>query len=133
MINNEKFWSKVDIGPTDQCWPWQGSKSKYGYGVYCLNKKIMQSHRWAYLFTYGDIPEGKYILHKCDNPACCNPHHLYAGTQRENVCDMYNRNRAYYQNKARYRTIPIDPRLASWPYKPNDEMVDLMDIASILN
>jgi len=86
----DKFWSHVDIKLKNECWNWKKSLDINGYGKFGAYKK---AHRVAYKLTYGKIPKGKIVMHKCDNPACCNPHHLRLGTQQDNVTDMINKNR----------------------------------------
>lgn len=91
--NNEaSFWSLVDRRGEDDCWPWKGSKTKLKYGQFCLNGKVRYTHRLALLFSGVDI-EGFVIRHSCDNPPCCNPKHLTAGTQLENIQDISDRKR----------------------------------------
>jgi hypothetical protein len=72
------------------CWLWTRAKNAKGYGIFSGGLV----HRAAYSQFVGPIPEGKYVLHKCDVRCCCNPEHLYAGTQKENVRDMHSRGRA---------------------------------------
>ena len=89
----ERFWSKVDIKGESECWNWIGSTAK-GYGYIKVAKgKNARSNRVAYELTFGDIPDGAVVRHKCDNPSCCNPAHLQAGTQKDNVTDMILRGR----------------------------------------
>ncbi|MBN1837885.1 MAG: HNH endonuclease [Spirochaetales bacterium] len=88
----ERFWSKVEIGAPDECWPWTGAKTK-GYGSLRVGDHAVYAHRLAYELTYGPIPEGRgfhgtVAMHTCDNPACCNPGHIVIGTQEENLRDM---------------------------------------------
>lgn len=81
------------------CWQWQGSVEKsWGHGkiwVSCgpRNKRKISLHRFAYQIFIGRIPEGKFILHSCDNSGCCNPEHLRPGTQSENIREMYAKGR----------------------------------------
>jgi hypothetical protein len=92
MANLEdRFWKKVDIKGPDDCWEWNASKSSNGYGCFKYNTKTLHSHRVSYEIANSSIPEGKMILHKCDNKGCCNPNHLYAGTHSDNIIDSMTR------------------------------------------
>jgi hypothetical protein len=71
------------------CWLWTRAKNAKGYGIFYGGLV----HRAAYSRFVGPIPDGQYVLHKCDNRACCNPAHLYTGTQKDNMRDMYERGR----------------------------------------
>lgn len=89
-IEVAQFWGRVKTGPISDCWPWLGPNNGKGYGRY--TRKVM-AHRVAYQIVCGPIPEGKIILHACDNPPCCNPLHLRAGTTVENSQDAIDRDR----------------------------------------
>lgn len=88
-----RFWSKVE--KTDGCWEWKASLFKTtGYGQFALTStKPETSHRMAYKLTCGDIQDGLFVLHKCDNRKCCNPAHLFLGTQKNNIDDMCQKGR----------------------------------------
>lgn len=89
-----RFYSHVDIKGEDDCWSWLGcfhNGDKLGYGTFKYKGKVIYSHRAAYEIANGHIPEGLLILHKCDHKWCCNPKHLYAGTNGDNVCDAVQR------------------------------------------
>lgn len=91
----ESFWCRVQIlRPTD-CWEWQGTRGRRGYGQMSWEGRNHYTHRLAFCFTSGRlIPAGSVVRHSCDNPPCCNPAHLLLGTQKENNRDMWQRGRA---------------------------------------
>lgn len=94
----ERFWRKVSIESLDGCWNWMAHKNHDGYGVSKLkiNGKwsVIFAHRVSYYLYYGVFIEGdNRCLHKCDNPSCVNPNHLFIGTQGDNVRDMHSKNR----------------------------------------
>lgn len=95
------FWSKVAITANDDlCWEWKaGKRSKYGsFGS-------GSSHRIAWELANGKIPDGLWVLHKCDNPLCCNPKHLFLGTAKNNSDDMVNKDRQAIGEKNGFRKL----------------------------
>ena len=90
----ERFWSKVDIGESDDCWNWMASVQNSGYGHFRMNGKLELTHRVSWMLTNGEIPEDLQVLHICiTNRRCVNPRHLYIGTQQDNINDMMNQRR----------------------------------------
>ena len=97
-----RFWRKVDIKGVDECWLWLASFGFRDYGKFKLNGTYVAAHRIAYELTFGPIEKGKIICHKCDNPSCCNPYHLFQGTQSDNNADKYRKGRGanqYYRQE----------------------------------
>ncbi len=88
----KRFWSKVS-GVGDDCWIWMGRVGNKGYGQFAFRQRPVNAHRMAYVLTIGEIPEGLWILHRCDTPLCVNPTHLRTGTRSDNVADMVKRKR----------------------------------------
>ncbi len=88
------FWAKVDCSDLDGCWIWTGARQSNGYGHLRSGGIWYLAHRFAYILEHGAIPEGCKVLHSCDMPLCCKPGHLSAGSQQENVDQMWERQRA---------------------------------------
>lgn len=87
----ERFWNKVR--KTDDCWFWTGSKSDRGYGKIYWNGKTVRANRVSWELHFGPIPEDQDVLHKCDNPACVRPDHLFLGTHLQNMQDRDRKKR----------------------------------------
>lgn len=77
-----------------QCWVWTGAKHTTGYGVIRTGKKIVKSHRAAWVAYGNEIQEGQCVLHRCDNRMCCNPSHLFLGSRSENTEDRHRKGRS---------------------------------------
>lgn len=92
------FWSYVDknsqANNPDDCWTWIAGKDRDGYGAFALSQhKKVKAHRYSYLLTYGDLPSNMHVCHKCDNPTCVRPDHLFLGTDADNIKDMMDKQR----------------------------------------
>lgn len=87
----KRFWSKVK--KTKACWNWMASEAGRGYGGFKFKGKTTKASRVVWELTYGLIPFGMCILHKCDNRKCVRPSHLFLGTVKENNIDMMNKGR----------------------------------------
>jgi len=82
----ERFWEKVD--KTAGCWVWTATTNKKGYGRFWNGERLVGAHRWAYERYVGPVPEGHMVLHRCDNPPCVRPDHLFLGGAIANAGDM---------------------------------------------
>jgi hypothetical protein len=97
MSADERFWSLVQRDA--ECWIWLGFKNRTGYGRLRVGSRtdgsrtLVMAHRFAWELTYGAIPDNLRVLHRCDNPPCVRPDHLFIGTQVENVADCREKGR----------------------------------------
>lgn len=90
------FWTTLNKEPSG-CWEWPLSKQQFGYGVMGLGHGVIRTHRYAWECTNGPVPHGLCVLHQCDNPACCNPDHLFLGTHQANTDDKIGKDRGRNQ------------------------------------
>jgi hypothetical protein len=91
----ERFWSRVDKQSGDGCWLWQGATLKDGYGVFSPRAHTAwKAHRFSWVATYGPIPTGMMVCHKCDVRNCVRPDHLWLGTCQDNLSDMAAKGRS---------------------------------------
>lgn len=90
-----KFWNKIRLigASDDDCWEWTRAMTQLGYGVVRMDGRNFFVHRIAFFLTHGPFPNALKICHKCDNPKCCNPDHLFLGTQADNLHDMFRKDR----------------------------------------
>lgn len=109
-----KFWSKVDIQrhDVDACWNWTAGTCR-GYGLIMVNKKHYRANRIAWALANGRMPKDNMdICHRCDNPSCCNPNHLWEGTRSENLKDAYDKGRlGYYDRRNSTMRFKTDTKL----------------------
>ena len=90
---SEKFTRHCTPGPVDTCWLWRGACDRRGYGHMNVDGATVAAHRVSYELHVGLIPDGLWVLHRCDNPPCCNPSHLFVGSCQDNHDDMRSKGR----------------------------------------
>jgi hypothetical protein len=90
----ERFWAKVDKLGEKDCWEWKASRDELGYGFFRAKsgKSMVKAHRWCWIITNGD-PGSLHVLHRCDNPPCVNPNHLFLGDHQDNMQDRNEKGR----------------------------------------
>jgi hypothetical protein len=89
----DRLKAKVSVNEETGCWMWTASVNTNGYGQFRYQGRPWQAHRASWLLHNGDIPEGLYVLHRCDTPLCVNPDHLFLGSQSDNLLDAVGKNR----------------------------------------
>lgn len=100
----ERFWARVD--KSEECWVWTSTKNSQGYGMVIVQSPgdpsiplHIRAHRLSYLLHFGPPPDRLMVLHRCDNPPCVRPDHLFLGTAADNARDMASKGRAGAQQR----------------------------------
>lgn len=109
-LTPKRFWSKIKFGEPDECWEWQGTKFIQGYALFYVNdiKKTFlcrKAHRYLFMCLCGAMPANIFVCHSCDNRCCCNPNHLFAGTNQDNMADKIKKGRQLKGSKTRWAKL----------------------------
>ena len=117
-----RFWAKVDKRGPDECWEWTARRSAFGYGRVSAAFGKLETHRLAFFLTHGRWPK-PCCCHRCDNPPCCNPAHLFEGTHADNTRDMIAKGRGFIPKRERTRPPRGAPRPRRSGAKLNEQQV----------
>jgi len=107
----ERFRSKVRVGGPDDCWEWTGTRHRYGYGEYRSHGGKFRASRYLFERVIGPIPPTLCVLHRCDNPPCVNPKHLFLGTHGTNMRDSARKGRkakGEKHSRAKLRQVQVE-------------------------
>ena len=129
----ERFWKFVDKRADDACWPWVGRTDIRGYGQFRVGDAPRPAPRVSYQIHFGDIPEGMYVCHACDEPGCVNPAHLFLGSPRDNAVDMVNKRRHRFGERSPFsKLVPDDVRAIRglYPGVPVRELSERFGVAT---
>ena len=116
-----RFWTKVNTnGPVPAhvpqlgaCWVWTRGTYQLGYGAFRIDGRSVGAHTQSWIFHFGQIPKGMQVCHRCDNPPCVRPDHLFLGTARDNVRDMMSKGRGGFWRLTDAQVVELRERYAT--------------------
>lgn len=125
----ERFWSKVARRESTHCWLWQKSFRAGGYGSFRWDVEQL-AHRAAWVLTFGPVPDGMDVCHRCDNPPCCNPSHLFLGSRGENNADRHVKGRSNSAHGEQNGNAKLTPDAIAAIREARARGVHLIDLAA---
>ncbi len=126
--DRSRFYAKITTGNPDECWPWTAALNDAGYGAFGVGPGASitrLAHRVAYLLHHGTDPFDRGVCHTCDNPPCCNPAHLFLGTQADNMQDAKRKGRTKYRGGYNRKLTPEDVRVIRLRSAAGESLVSL--------
>jgi hypothetical protein len=127
LRRREMFLAMLDEAVPGACLEWQGARHRQGYGVASLDGRPTKAHRVAFELVHGPIPDGLDVLHRCDNPPCWNPHHLFVGTARDNIRDSVAKGRWVRRKGEHHRDAKLTEADVLAIRASRERQVDLAD------
>lgn len=100
-LTQERIKKRIEVDPETGCWNWTGVLHRQGYGMIRSGRTNHLTHRASFKVFKGEIPDGMFVCHHCDNRKCVNPDHLFLGTVQDNQADMKRKNRSVYGEKCK--------------------------------
>lgn len=115
LTMQEALEAKTERIPFSTCWYYIGNDAnQFGHGRISFGGKREGAHRAAWLIKHGEIPKGMHVLHKCDEPSCLNPDHLFLGTQADNMKDKAKKKRCADRHGEKHPLSKLTPELVIW-------------------
>jgi hypothetical protein len=125
-VNADLFWAKVQIGTPNECWLWTAGKFQRGYGGFSVAGSVKKAHRISLALCGVDVPDDAFVCHKCDNPSCVNPSHLFVGSPKDNTADMIAKGR-----KHSLKGTKVDPNKTIKGDKHGRAKLNVTDVLAI--
>jgi hypothetical protein len=104
---NARFWSHIHVSRDSDCWLYTKGCFPFGHGCFKAERKSWMAHRMAWVLLFGELAPNLCVLHRCDNPPCCNPAHLFLGTKSDNSADMISKGRHARGDRHAVRKNPL--------------------------
>lgn len=122
------FWERVQ--KSDGCWLWTGHRNPQGYGTVWFQGNSWRAHRLAWHLTVGGVPAVQDVLHRCDNPACVRPDHLFLGVDADNAADREAKGRGnHHDGHSRSKLTTADARFIRQNYEPYSRVTGRLALA----